>query len=219
MNIPDSLHRLLERMTRAREHSRPATTQMEKPVDTGDQTILGKSQRSTNPFHPHRKFHVIRNTETGKVIAKVLNVREWVKQQAAAGRSFYYIDLSGQNLSGIDLSKTNLSEANLSGANLSETNLSGANLSKANLNEANLSGANLTKARLVRATLERANLGGADLSEANLSMANLREATLNGAILSDADLRGADLRGATYDDTTRRDWKTADGALFGFPQQ
>lgn len=157
------------------------------------------------------------------------------------GIDYYYINLSGVNISRSMFREVNLINANLRNANLSKvdfrkTYLSGTILTEADLRwailikanlwhsdlslaklwEANLWEANLWRADLWRADLRHANLRHANFSEANLSQANLSQANLRLANFSLADLRGADLSQADLRNTrmsTRTQWSEIQ--LFG----
>ena len=100
-------------------------------------------------------------------------------------KGYWFLDLTGANLSGLVMFAANFSYAQLSGANLSKAALLLVDLSHANLSKANLSGADIWNANLSNSDLS--DITG--LTQAELDNAHIQEYSdppiLEGAVCGD----------------------------------
>ena len=136
-----------------------------------------------------------------------LEIRHSTERVTVSRISYFWLDLSGANLSGVDLCEAELSSANFYSADLSESKLLEANLSNAILMRVNLSNAILFRANLSEAyfnsvDLSNATLASANLSRTTLAFVNLSNAELSGANLSDAELTSVNMTGVNLSGVT-----------------
>ncbi len=171
-----------------------ADTELERRLTTVEKLLLDGYRAFAHLFPP---ADVLDGAESDQL-------RAWIEEEHAAGKSLAGCDLTGAVLTGIDLAGADLRQAflekaDLRGANLSGANLEGAVLTRADLEGAKTAGVRLAGANLAEARLANVDLSGADLRRAQSSSrpglegANLEAADLTAADLTEADLRRANL--------------------------